>query len=377
MKPIRRSAIGSVLPHKGQRGAWLVTVSLGKDVSGRRRRLTKVVRGTKEEAERAKIRMLAGHDYAPARLTVSDYLRETWLPTKKRATTQEQYEKIVRLYIEPSLGKVTLQRLAGPGGPLVVERWLRELSETDLSPGTVKHAYAVFRAAMRQAARWRIVEREPTANVEPPTSAGRWLQAMEPSEALEILTLFRGHRIEPAVVLGLGAGLRRGEALGLRWSRVNLDTGELRVEEAYVARRAGASFGPPKSATARRTVTLPAWAVEALRAHRKRQSERRLAARSWHDLDMVIDVGDGRPMQPGTLSTAFRRHLVDSGKPVQRFHDLRHGFATLLHSDGEELGVISDLLGHSDVRLTKSLYAGTAGGARRRAAKRLDVLLGG
>jgi integrase len=98
--------------------------------------------------------------------------------------------------------------------------------------------------------------------------------------------------------------------------------------------------------------------IAVLRAHRKAQLQRRLAAGpEWQDHDLVIDRGGGRPWATDEGSYAFARFAEQNGFPEVRFHDLRHGFATLLLAAGVDLKVVSELMGHTTIRTTADLCA--------------------
>jgi integrase len=364
------------------RGIWQIAATTGYDAQGRRRRSWQTARGTKLEAERALARLVAGGGVeASGRTTLDDYLMEQWLPQVRprlRTRTVEGYEGVIRRYIRPHLGGVPLRGLS----PVVIERWVRKL-RTDggpngkLSERTILQAFRVLREACRAGVRWRVLDRDPTDAVQAPRLARYQATVVGSVQARSILQAFAGHDLEPAVALALGAGLRRGEILGLRWATVDLEAGALRVERTLQESRAGLVFGEPKTENSRRVVTLPPWTTGTLREHRKRQLERRLLlGEAWLDNDLVIEHGDGHPMHPESCSRRFRGRLAAAGLPPIRFHDLRHAHATVLLADGVPLKVISERLGHSSIGVTGDLYAHVTAELAGEAARRLDVLLG-
>ena len=114
-----------------------------------------------------------------------------------------------------------------------------------------------------------------------------------------------------------------------------------------------------------------------LRGHRVRQLEERLAAGSrWHDGDFVFPSSTGTPLEAGNVTHALQNALRRAGLPGQRFHDLRHAYATLMLEDGEELTVISRSLGHSNLSSTADVYAHLTPAMLDRSAARMDAILG-
>jgi site-specific recombinase XerD len=118
------------------------------------------------------------------------------------------------------------------------------------------------------------------------------------------------------------------------------------------------TLAEPKTDRARRTLRIPTEVHDALREHRVAQVEERLAAGPrWADLGFVFRHKDGKPLMARNVVRGFHDHLRSAGLPHQRWHDLRHAYATLLLEDGEELAVISRTLGHSNITTTANIYA--------------------
>jgi len=135
-----------------------------------------------------------------------------------------------------------------------------------------------------------------------------------------------------------------------------------------------------KTAHSRRRIALSHIALDALRVHRVRQNERRLAIGSvWDDsLDLVFPNTIGRLMFPGNLQKReFKKHLRHLGLPDMRFHDLRHTCATLLLSRGVNIKVVSEMLGHADIAITLRVYGHVLPHMQDIAAREIDTILSG
>lgn len=193
-----------------------------------------------------------------------------------------------------------------------------------------------------------------------------------------LLAAVEGSRLYLPVVLAVGSGLRRGELLALRWSDVDLEAGKLTVVRTLSETRDdGLLFKEPKSATSRRVVTLPAFAVEALKEHKKAQAAHRLeVGPGYKDQGLVMPAEDGSPWTPNLLTGAFCDLMNTLGLPRIRFHDLRHGHITHLLLRGVPLKVASARAGHSGIAITGDLYGHLLPGADEEAAAKLDGLYG-
>ena len=152
--------------------------------------------------------------------------------------------------------------------------------------------------------------------------------------------------------------MRQGELLGLRWADVDLDAGKLSVRRALKIADPGLDFGPPKNKASRRSVRLNKTATAALRAHRARQNQERIAARTWRDTGLVFPNRIGGPIDPTNLyNREYKPLLKRVGLEGFTFHALRHTFATALLSRGEHPKRVQSLLGHASITQTMDTYS--------------------
>lgn len=133
-------------------------------------------------------------------------------------------------------------------------------------------------------------------------------------------------------------------------------------------------FVEPKTSRARRQITLPGFALEPLRRHRREQTQRRLlVGPDWQDLDLVCDRGDGSPLHPDSWTKAFKRLALNADLPPgTRLHDVRHGFATVLLSRGVHPAIASATLGHASPAFTMTVYQHVLDGMTAQAAAAID-----
>jgi integrase len=200
---------------------------------------------------------------------------------------------------------------------------------------------------------------EKGCSVDPPKLRHEEITPLDVSQARTFLQVAQADRFEALYVISLMVGLRMGEALGLKWSDVDLDTGMLRVNRQLQRLREGGGlvFSQPKN-TSRRSVELPQRAVEALRSHRKRQMEEQLGAGpSWRDNGLVFTTTIGTAVDAqNVVNRHFKPLLRRAGLPGIRWHDLRHTCATLLLSRGTHPKHVQQLLGHASIQLTLNCY---------------------
>ena len=194
------------------------------------------------------------------------------------------------------------------------------------------------------------------------------------------LELLLERHVEALIVVALATGMRKGELQALRWQDIDLNAGIAKVTRTLKITPEGRRFGQAKTRYSRRTIALPEVASEALGAHLTRQREEQaLLGDSWHDHDLVFCKESGERLPTSRLDAVgwYGRLLKRAGLPPIRFHDLRHTAATLLLARGVNVKVVSELLGHSSVAVTLSLYGHVLPHMQRDAAVAMDQALRG
>ncbi len=236
-----------------------------------------------------------------------------------------------------------------------------ELTERGLGAVSVGKVHRVLRIAFRRAVKLDYILRAPTEMATPPKPEHIERVTLSAEQVRTLLTCTQDDRLAALWTLFLMQGLRSGEALGLRWADVDLEARRLSVRQTTQRLRGlGIVAGTPKTARSRRTLDLAPATVTALRAHRLRQLEERMAAPEWEQApewtDQVFTTKTGRPLEPSALGYPLRRALTKADLPSMRVHDLRHTYATLLSEAGCDLVDVQHALGHSSYHLTADTY---------------------
>ena len=282
-------------------------------------------------------------------------------------------------HIRPALGSYMLPKLA----PLHVQAFYssalakgRKDGKGGLSAQSVVHFHRLLHKAFAQAVKWQLLARNPIQAVEPPRAERQEMRALDEDETASLLSLLGESRLYMPVMLAVTTGLRRGEILGLRWSNVDLATGTITVVQSLEQTKEGLRFKSPKTHRSRRSIALPAITVEALRSHRAKQAEERLAlGPAYDDHDLVCPRPGGAPWPPDMFSTAFAALVRRSGMRPFRFHDLRHSHASHLLRAGVHPKIVSERLGHSTVGITLDTYSHVLPGMQEDAVRLIDAAL--
>lgn len=376
----RRGHNEGAIYQRASDGKWVGSVNLGYGPDGKRKRKSFYGKTRNEVADKL---LAAQHDHRAGlpidskRQSLGDFL-QSWLEDSVkpsvRLTTYENYSTLTRTHILPALGRVQLQKLTPPQ----IQHFLNAKLQSGLSTRTVQYLLVLLRRSLGLAVKWGMVQRNVALLVDPPRVRHKEIQPFTPAQAKHFLEAIQGHKLEALFTVALALGLRRGEALGLRWEDVDLEGGKLTVRASL--QRAGGKLQlmEVKTAGSHRSVRLPRFALAALKAHKTRQIEDRLLAGArWQQSGMVFSTGIGTPYDPRRLNEDFEKALKQAGLPHIRFHDLRHSAATLLMAQGVPIKMVSELLGHSTTRMTLDIYSHVLDPMRQEAADRMDDLLGG
>jgi integrase len=299
----------------------------------------------------------------PAKEKVGHYLTQ-WIDGrhKLREPTRDSYRRLLVAHVIPRLGSLRLSAITADHlnrlyGDLLREG--RKDGKGGLSSRTVRYIHVVLHKAFEDAVKYGKLSRNPAQIAEPPPITRPEMRTWRPEEVSTFLTHVADDRLYPAWLLAVGLGMRKGEILGLRWYDVDLEAATLAVRHALTAVRYELVFGEPKTSRSRRSLPLTAAMVAALRAHRSRQSEERLAwGLAWaNPRGLVFTRENGDPVHPDAFQDIFERHMRKAGVPRIRFHDTRHTFATLALQAGIHPKVVSEILGHATIAITLDTYS--------------------
>jgi integrase len=379
---------------------WAGAISLGVDGHGRLKR--RYVYGGSQREVRSKLDALrrqleAGISVGTARsLTVAVYL-DAWASGtlseqvdlgELRPRTRDGYVDMVERYIKPYVGRYRLEDLKPPH----LRTWLAELRQVTsargrpLSARTIQLAHATIRRALNDAVRDELIARNPALLVQPGRGARRKVEPLTLAEAKALLHAASDDRLFALWLVLMSLGLRRGEALALRWTTIDFNHDTVTISRSLQRRRIGEKQADgryrseliedlPKTEGSERVLALPASLKTVLKQHRARQKRERMAAKFWGDADLVFTTAAGTPFDPQNIYRAWHAVCDTAGVRRCRPHDLRHTTASFLLLQGADMRTVMEQLGHTRMATTSDLYTHVLEEVKRDAAARMDGLL--
>jgi integrase len=384
---------GTVAKKKNAKGEdrYYAVISGGVDPeTGRRKREWSRAFETEEEAQKERHRIERDIEeqthVAPKNVTVKSFLEEWIEGIQLRPSTVDSYRRNITNHVIPEIGKVKLQALTA----LHLNKLYRSLEKSDLSPRTVRYIATIISCALRDAKKQRLVKFNVAHDADPPTAkmakeAAPEMRTWTAEELASFLAFTTEDRYGPAWLFLATTGMRRGEALGLRWTDLKLDASPptSTIRRAAIAISHRRETGGTKTGKDR-LIELDAFTVEILNSWKARQSaERLLVGPAYQSAEkLVFTLPDGRGYHPERFSREFERKQATYNRlhpttplPRLRLHDMRHTWATLALEAGVHPKVVQERLGHSSIATTMNVYSHAMPGMQSEAAEQVSAMI--
>ena len=210
---------------------------------------------------------------------------------------------------------------------------------------------------MNEAVKNRLISSNPCQFVELPHKQ-RYESTFYSAEQLKALfDAIQGDELYPLIKITALFGLRRSEALGLKWDSIDFEANRLTIKHTVARITRTVEKDRTKNKSSHRSFPLTSEAVALFRAALAAEREnRRLFGKEYHENSYVFKWSDGRPFSPDYVSSHFALLLKKNGLPHIRFHELRHSCASLLLNNGCTLKDVQEYMGHSDIQMTANIY---------------------
>lgn len=306
-----------------------------------------------------------------------DYWVESIVKVERAESTYAGYETVIRRFIKPHLGKRKMNALTPRDVRALIAKLRKEktvLGEK-LSDRYVQNVFEVLRSALSNACREELIGRNVARLVATPSRGETDIEPLDEEAARAFIRAIAAHWLHALWLILVTTGLRKGEALGLAWSDVDMETGLVKVRRTVQRVRGRLLFGKVKTKRSRREVYIGRVALAALAKHRQQTAERLsepLNPAPEQPDDLIFVTSSGRVVEPRNVNTMLNRILTNAKLDHVRVHDLRHTAATLLLLDGATIREVMEQLGHASIATTANIYGHVLDAAKKRLADRMD-----
>jgi integrase len=355
--------MGSIIKREGGNGPRYYIIF--KDPAGKK---TWRAAGTrKHDAEvllrRTESEIAAGTYGKQGDISFSDF-SDKWLSEyaaiKVKPRTYKDYEQVVRIHLRPFFGK----QLLGNITPAHTQAYVSYKTKTNLSPRTINKTITVLKSMFKHARIWGYIRENPARFVVRPRETRKEMEYLNPAEIIKLLEA-ASPQYYPLFATAIMTGARQGELLALRWCDVDLKRRVIFIRRSY---HPGIGFTEPKTKYSERTVVISRELAGILKEHK------RLCEGTPGEL--IFRNKNGNPINHSNLiSREFHPALERAGLKPIRFHDLRHTYAALIISAGENMKFIQKQLGHNSLTTTMDTYGHLLPEVSSGFGERLDSLI--
>lgn len=372
-------ADGTRPKHRCQ-GRWTASIEL-PSVNGKRRRATffgDSHADVKKKLQGARRRLADGSPARDSKSKLSDaingWMHTTLEASDRKRSTKDTYTILLRTHaLTDPIATIPLGRLAASD----IEQFILRLRAKGLSTSTIRQTDTVLRQVLDTAVRDGILASNPAAMLKRPTVVSAEATALAPHQVAALLAAAYGSRYEPLLRVLAATGLRRGEALALRWSDIDLGRRLLTVRGTLTRTASGLEIQPPKTERSRRTIPISTATTNVLKSVQATQLDRRTqCGTTWIETGLVFTTEFGQPVDPRNASRAMTIAARKAGLAGVGIHTLRHTAASTMLEAGVPLRTVSEILGHASVQVTGDIYGHVSSEGARAAVDRLAVALG-
>lgn len=361
-------------------GSYFFTVSLGRDADGKYQRKTKTYRPERKmtpkqmkehiehEYMKFKEEVRSGVYVSPEKMTFAAFVEE-WENKYAGKEISESallgHRSRLENHIMPVIGHIRMDQI----NSMMLLTLLSNLSRKDgqtrsLSNYMKEDIYKTLKNVFKHAHKWKVIATNPMDGVNKPQDKNEEKRDVNVYEPEEVTALLTAAQSEPFhwrifITLAIVAGVRRGENLGIEWSKVNFETGTIDISQSITKGLNGAVIKSPKTKSSRRLISLPPSVMEELKLFRTHWvKERLMMGDRWTEQkrEWLYCTENGKHLYPTSPTNWWRSFTKRAGIRYIRLHDLRHTSATLLIAKGVHAKIISERLGHSSIKITMNTY---------------------
>lgn len=357
---------GSLQVNKGiYHVSFRVTDRNGKRIQKQLSTGIKAEKGNKRKAEKRMHEILEQWEGIVAvtdNALLCDYIAD-WVERDKsrvQITTYDGYRHMLNKYIYPYFKNARLN--VQDVKPMHIEKYCAEKISNGLSPNTVIKHLAIIRTALQDAVKNGIIRTNPADLVEKPKRVKPKHDYYKQEELQKLLALTRDTPIELPVFLAVVFGLRRSEAVGLKWSAIDFEAMTLTICNKVTRGVVDGKVTEVESDTLKSDTSNRVFMInEAVRNYlenvRKRQEQMARITNRYIDYVCVNEIGER--LKPDYVTHKFKELLETNNMKPIRFHDLRHSCLSLLVHNNFNMKLVQDYAGHADFAITANTYAHT------------------
>lgn len=358
---------------------WEAIYTYGRNENGKPMR--KSVYGKTRTEVKTKLNLILaeiekGEYVKPSELTCNEWF-DRWLGKyliNAKESTKAQYELYLRLYVRPAIGTMKVQQVEFD----TIKDIILDSCAKDLSAKTIRNLNGIIHHAFEDAKKAKIRKDNPADDQDLPTIEAKEMIFLEGDKRKAFCNEIKGKLYEYLFFVALFTGMRQGELLGLSWDSVDFSRGTITISRQLkrnrkIGEKVSYAFDTTKT-NKNRTICPAPIVFDVLKQIRREQAENKLKhGQEYCNLDNLVFTNElGAHLVSGYVLKVFKARAQAIGLPEMRFHDLRHSHVVMRAENGDDMNLVKEDLGHTDIRTTANIYAHVSQRMKQESANRMQ-----
>ena len=363
---------------------YKITIELGYDILGNRKRKTETFNGTKAEATIREAELMKKFYHIGQSSNISDLNFEEYSQIfvakycdKIGLVTKDGYVRSLKMII-PIIGKIKLNKIT----PLVLDNMYQKLKIGEKGQELGYHSmyayYKLINVMFNQAIKWELIDKNPNLKANKPKKEKTERRYYDLEQVHKLLSCLSNERIKyrTLITLALDSGMRRSEICALRWSDVDFDTNTIKINKSLKVVKGIVDESNTKTENSKREIIVSNATINLLKEYKEWQDNYiKEMGKKWIGTDRVFTSKEGNYMYPSTCDHTLRKIIKKYNLEPICFHELRHTSASILIHKGINPKAVSQRLGHADTSITMEIYSHTFDVTKKESAKAFDEVL--
>lgn len=365
---------------------YKITIELGYDILGNRKRKTINFTGTKQEATKKEAELKTEYYHIGESKRISDltfedlstlFIEKYCKPNISVVTTHGYKKSLARIL--PVIGSKKLKDIT----PLVLDNMYQKLkigkSGKELGYESMYNLYKVVNVMFNQAIRWEIIDKNPNLKANKPKKVRTEKCFYDLNQVKKLLDVLENESIKYKllIILALDTGARRSEICALRWSDIDIETRMVSITKSLKVCEGVIDEKTTKTESSIRTIKMSESTIKVLLEYKEwQEAYKKWNKRKWTGKDdRIFTSKEGEYMFPGTCDHILRKIVKKYNLDPICFHELRHTCASLLINSGVDPKTVSKRLGHSDTSITMEIYTHAFEESKNACADKFDDMM--
>lgn len=365
---------------------YKITVELGYDILGKRKRKTEIFNGSLAEVKIREAELTKKHYRKSNTANINDLTFEQYSKVFLKRYCQDNISLVTMSGYQDSLkrilsiiGKIKLNKVT----PYILDSMYQELKvgkkKQVLGYHSMYEFYKLINVMFNQAIRWELLDKNPNLKATKPKKEKKERRYYDLEQVNTLLSCLENEsiKVKALITLALDSGARRSEICALRWNDIDFNTNYLKIDNSLKVVKGVLDEKEAKTQASNREIMISNATIKVLKEYKEWQDEyKKQMGSSWKENNRVFVSKFGDYMHPDTCDKIISKLIIKYNLPHITFHELRHTSASVLIHKGINPKAVSQRLGHASTDITMEIYSHTFDITKKESAIAFDEIIG-